>query len=182
SCNERKVMNPPATLRALALAPARLAYGLWSALAFLGVGLTALLLLAVLTALARRRAAARAAARAFLRLVGMPLTVRFPERTPGLLTFHTGAFATALRAGCPVVPAVVRGTRRALPPNRGLPLPGPLELQFLAPLARLPDTAAELRDRARAAILEALGEPDLTCCGDTARPPGTARARSARAS
>src|SRR2546430_11875693 len=75
-------MNPPATLRALALAPARLAYGLWSALAFLGVGLTALLLLAVLTALARRRAAARAAARAFLRLVGMPLTVRFPERIP----------------------------------------------------------------------------------------------------
>ena len=112
--------------------------------------------------------------------------VFFPEgtftRTPGLLKFHTGAFATALRAGCPVVPAVVRGTRRALPPNRGLPLPGPLELQFLAPLARLPDTAAELRDRARAAILEALGEPDLTCCGDTARPPGTARARSARAS
>src|SRR5207253_948768 len=75
-------MNPPATLRALALAPARLAYGLWSALAFLGVGLTALLLLAVLTALARRRAAARAAAGAFLRLVGMPLTVRFPERIP----------------------------------------------------------------------------------------------------
>src|SRR5205814_2367389 len=180
-------MNPPATLRALALAPARLAYGLWSALAFLGVGLTALLLLAVLTALARRRAAARADARRVLRNAsnGHSL-VFFPEgtftRTPGLLTFHTGAFATALRAGCPVVPAVVRGTRRALPPNRGLPLPGPLELQFLAPLARLPDTAAELRDRARAAILEALGEPDLTCCGDTARPPGTARARSARAS
>src|SRR5439155_1032733 len=134
-------MNPPATLRALALAPARLAYGLWSALAFLGVGLPALLLLAVLTALARRRAAAGAAdARRVLRNAsnGHPL-VSFPEatftRTPGLLTFHTGAFATALRAGCPVVPAVVRGTRRALPPNRGLPLPGPLELQFLAPLA-----------------------------------------------
>src|SRR5256885_13745768 len=75
-------MNPPATLRALALAPARLAYGLWSALAFLGVGLTALLLLAVLPDLARRRAAARAAARAFLRLVAMPLTVRFAERLP----------------------------------------------------------------------------------------------------
>src|SRR5260370_9422140 len=76
------VMNPPATLRALALAPARLAYTLWSALAFLGVGLSALLLLAVLPGLARRRAAARAAARAFLRLVGMPLTVRVPEHIP----------------------------------------------------------------------------------------------------
>src|SRR2546430_9821995 len=75
-------MNRPATLWALALAPARLAYALWSALAFLGVGVAALLLLAALPALARRRAAARAAARAFLRLVGMPLTVRFPERIP----------------------------------------------------------------------------------------------------
>src|SRR2546430_17176679 len=103
------------------------------------------------------------------------------RRPPRSTLFPSTTLFRALRAGCPVVPAVVRGTRRALPPNRGLPLPGPLELQFLAPLARLPDTAAELRDRARAAILEALGEPDLTCCGETARPPGTARARSARA-
>ena len=114
----------------------------------------------------------------------------FPEgtftRIPGLLKFHTGAFASAARAGCPVVPAVVRGTRRALPPRGALPLPGPLELQILAPLAPPPvvsDKAApELRDRARAAILTALGEPDLTCCGDTARPPDTGRERSARAS
>ena len=46
--------------------------------------------------------------------------VFFPEgtftRTPGLLKFHAGAFATAARVGCPLVPAVVRGTRRALPP------------------------------------------------------------------
>ena len=39
-------------------------------------------------------------------------------RTPGLLKFHAGAFVTAARAGCPLVPAVVRGTRRALPPGR----------------------------------------------------------------
>jgi len=267
-------VKPLTALRALALAPVRLAYALWSALAFLGVGLAALLLLAVLPDLARRRAAARAAARAFLRLVAMPLTVRCPEllppgqcvvvcnhasyldgivltaalpprfgfvikrematvplagvvlrrlgsefverfnrqrgaadarrvlrnasnghalvffpegtftRTPGLMKFHTGAFATAMRAGCPVVPAVLRGTRRALPPSGALPRPGPLELQILAPLAPapVPDTAPELREQARAAILTALGEPDLTCCGDTARPPDTARARSARAS
>jgi len=116
--------------------------------------------------------------------------VFFPEgtftRTPGLLKFHTGAFATATRANCPVVPAVVRGTRRALPPSGALPQPGPLQLELLPPLRAVASTgehaAPELRDRARAAILAALAEPDLTCCDDTARPPGTAPAKSARAS
>jgi 1-acyl-sn-glycerol-3-phosphate acyltransferase len=263
-------------LRAAAIAPARLAYALWALLAFLVVGLGALLLLAVLPRLGRRRAAARAVARVFLRLAGMPLTVRFPERipaqqcvvvcnhasyldgivltaalpprfafvikremaavplagtllrrlgsqfverfdrqrgasdarrvlrnamegqslvffpegtftrSPGLLKFHTGAFATATRVGCAVVPAVLRGTRRALPPSGALPRPGPIDMQFLAPL--LPpagaddQAAAQLRERARAAILAALGEPDLTCCDDTVRPPGTAHAKSVRAS
>jgi len=262
-------------LRAVVLAPVHLAYTLWTALAFLAVGLSALLLLAVLPGVMRRRAAARRAARAFLRLAGMPLSVRSPERiptgqsvvvcnhasyldgivltaalparfgfvikremaavplaglvlrrlgsefverfdrhrgasdarrvlrnarnghslvffpegtfahTPGLMKFHTGAFATAARAGCPVVPAVVRGTRRALRPGGALPLPTALELEFLAPIvatARDAQQAApELRDRARAAILKELGEPDLTCSADTARPPDTARAKSARA-
>jgi len=117
--------------------------------------------------------------------------VFFPEgtftRTPGLLGFHSGAFTTATRAGCPLAPAVVRGTRRALAPGRPLPLPGPIELEFLAPLIARADLAAahavpELRDRARAAMLAALAEPDLTCCADTDRPPDTARARSAPAS
>ncbi len=115
--------------------------------------------------------------------------VFFPEgtftRKPGLLKFHTGAFATAARAGCPVVPAVVRGTRRALSPTGALPRPGPIRLTILAPLGSTaaPEHAApELRDRARAAVLAELGEPDLTCSDDTARPPDTARARSARAS
>src|SRR5690348_11387405 len=53
--------------------------------------------------------------------------VFFPEgtftRTPGLLKFHTGAFLIAARAGCPIVPAVVRGTRHALSPQGGLPKP-----------------------------------------------------------
>jgi hypothetical protein len=85
-----------------------------------------------------------------------------------------------------VVPAVVRGTRRALSPAGALPLPGPLELLILAPLVSAAgateQAAAELRDGARAAILAELGEPDLTCCDDTARPPDTGRARSARVS
>jgi 1-acyl-sn-glycerol-3-phosphate acyltransferase len=257
-------------------APLRLGYTLWTVLLFLAVGLGALLLLALLPGLERRRAAARAAARAFLRLAGMPLTVKSPERLPpgqcvvvcnhasyldgivltaalparfgfvikremagvpfagtvlrrlgsefverfnrqrgaadarrvlrnaedghslvffpegtftrqpGLLKFHTGAFATAARAACPLVPAVLRGTRRALPPKGGLPRPGVIEMQILpalAPAAEAGDEAApQLRERARAAMLAALGEPDLTCCDDTARPPDTARARSARAS
>ena len=123
--------------------------------------------------------------------------VFFPEGTftpsPGLLKFHTGAFAMAVRVGCPLVPAVVRGTRRALPPDGGLPAAGPIELEILQPLEpgepepgepgeRGEEAAPLLRDRARAAMLTALGEPDLTCCDDTGRPPGTAHAKSARAS
>ena len=116
--------------------------------------------------------------------------VFFPEGTfdprPGVHKFHAGAFASAVRAGCPVVPAVLRGTRRALWPGGALPLPGPLELEILTPIAPPAEAASEavpaLRDAARAAILAALGEPDLTCCDDTARPPDTAPGRSARAS
>jgi 1-acyl-sn-glycerol-3-phosphate acyltransferase len=116
--------------------------------------------------------------------------VFFPEGTftpqPGLLKFHTGAFVSAVRGGCPLVPAVVRGTRRALPPSGALPLPGAIELTILTPIAPAAPASADavtrLRDQARAAILAALGEPDLTCCDDTDRPPDTAPARSAPAS
>jgi 1-acyl-sn-glycerol-3-phosphate acyltransferase len=94
--------------------------------------------------------------------------VFFPEGTfvkePGLMKFHTGAFATAARAGCPVVPAVIRGTRRALPSQSALLRPGQIEVEFLPPIfagAETPDkAAAELRDRARSAILAELDEPD----------------------
>ncbi|MCS6948740.1 MAG: 1-acyl-sn-glycerol-3-phosphate acyltransferase, partial [Steroidobacteraceae bacterium] len=94
--------------------------------------------------------------------------VFFPEgtfsRRPGLLKFHTGAFAIAARAGTPVVPCVIRGTRHALPSNRLLPLWGPIEVELLAPLPSCGDHGTDaqgLRDRARAAILARLGEPDL---------------------
>jgi 1-acyl-sn-glycerol-3-phosphate acyltransferase len=114
----------------------------------------------------------------------------FPEGTftptPGLLKFHTGAFTTAIRAGCPIVPATVTGTRVALPPTGGLPRPGRIEVRILPPIepeaATAEDAAVDLRDRARAAILSELGEPDLTCSGDTAPRPHTERARSVPAS
>jgi 1-acyl-sn-glycerol-3-phosphate acyltransferase len=95
--------------------------------------------------------------------------VFFPEgtftREPGLLKFHSGAFITAARAGCPVVPATVKGTRVALSPKGGLPRPGRIFVEILAPVtatAGNPETAAmELRDQARESILRELGEPDL---------------------
>ncbi|HMI37339.1 MAG TPA: lysophospholipid acyltransferase family protein [Steroidobacteraceae bacterium] len=91
----------------------------------------------------------------------------FPEGTfgpvPGLLRFHTGAFAAAQRSGMPVVPLVIRGTRYCLPPETFLARPGRIEVQMLEPMRPLPlpgppDGAAALRDAARAAILAALGD------------------------
>jgi len=95
--------------------------------------------------------------------------VFFPEgtftRTPGLLKFHSGAFITAARVGCPVVPATVKGTRVTLSPNGGLPRPGRIIVEILAPVTVTADqsdaVAMELRDRAREVILRELGEPDL---------------------
>jgi 1-acyl-sn-glycerol-3-phosphate acyltransferase len=96
--------------------------------------------------------------------------VFFPEGTftpdPGLLKFHSGAFITASRAGCPVVPAIVRGTRVTLPPKGGLPRPGRIVVEILPPVlpstnGSTENTASQLRDLAREAILRELGEPDL---------------------
>jgi 1-acyl-sn-glycerol-3-phosphate acyltransferase len=95
--------------------------------------------------------------------------VFFPEGTfskqPGLLRFHTGAFATAARAGCAVVPVVIRGTRQILPNNRVAPRPGTVTVQMLAvlqPAAGDNEAAAHLRDEARRLLLTHLGEPDLS--------------------
>jgi 1-acyl-sn-glycerol-3-phosphate acyltransferase len=113
--------------------------------------------------------------------------VFFPEGTftaePGLLKFHAGAFTMAARAGCPIVPAVVQGTRTALSPRGNLPRPVRIEVSILPPIPPPPGAPAHsaplLRERAREAILTRLGEPDLTCFADSARPLHTERARSA---
>ncbi|MGH8142254.1 MAG: lysophospholipid acyltransferase family protein [Steroidobacteraceae bacterium] len=96
----------------------------------------------------------------------------FPEGTfvaeVGLLHFHIGAFATAARADMAVVPIAIRGTRHCLPPGSPWPQPGPIDVRALAvqPPSALDGAdrgsrAAMLRDRARGALLAALGEPDL---------------------
>jgi len=106
--------------------------------------------------------------------------VFFPEgtftATPGLAKFHSGAFVTAARAACPVVPVVIRGTRRALPNDALFPRPGRIEVEILGVL----DIAGgdddrlvtRLREESRRAILGRLGEPDLTAPAPTA--PATA--------
>lgn len=95
--------------------------------------------------------------------------VFFPEGTfspaPGLLKFHVGAFTTAVRVGCPIIPAVIRGTRKVFPQGAIFPRRAHIEVEFLAPLVATAaggeSAAIELRDRARAAILARLQEPDL---------------------
>ncbi len=91
----------------------------------------------------------------------------FPEGTfseePGLLKFHFGAFATAQRAGCPVVPAIIHGSRVALSPRGGLPHPGPLRIEILEPVGTPltgTEAVAALCRQARNAILGKLQEPD----------------------
>lgn len=236
--------------------PLRLIYGIYAAILFLAVALTALLAVLLLPTLKLRRGTARIAARSFFLLAGMPLRLRgtenlppgqcvvvanhasyldgvvmtaalpprfgfvikremndvpfaglllrrlgsefvdrfnrhkggadarrvlrtaasghsllfFPEGTftseVGLGKFHTGAFAIAARAACPVVPAVILGTRRNMPATRVLPRPGPLEVRFGLPIAPTAagadgDPTLKLRDQSRQAILQELGEPDL---------------------
>jgi 1-acyl-sn-glycerol-3-phosphate acyltransferase len=92
----------------------------------------------------------------------------FPEGTfsprPGLARFHIGAFAAAARANLPIVPIIIQGTRRCLPPATLRPHPGRIHVRILPailPQADAADAAAALRDSARARILEYLGEPDL---------------------
>ena len=111
----------------------------------------------------RQRGARRVIERA---LQGHSL-VFFPEgtfdETPGLKRFHAGAFTAAVRGGMPVVPAVIRGARQALPAHAILPRPGRVEFEVLEPLPTSgPEaTTDRLRDEARRRMLERLDEPDL---------------------
>jgi 1-acyl-sn-glycerol-3-phosphate acyltransferase len=107
-------------------------------------------------------------ARRILRAVEQGQAVAFfPEGTfttdVGLGRFHGGAFAAAVRAGVPVAPVVIRGTRRVLGAGQILPRWGRIEVEALEPLGAgtgAGDAAANLRDTAHARIAAALGEPD----------------------
>ncbi len=89
----------------------------------------------------------------------------FPEgtfdRAPGLRPFRMGAFVAAARAGVPVVPVALRGTRSILRSETWLPRRGAATLHVGAPLhpaGAAWEDAVALRDAAREALLAATGE------------------------
>ncbi len=92
----------------------------------------------------------------------------FPEGTfraePGLGPFRTGAFAAAVRASMPVVPAVISGSRAILPAGRTLPHPGEITVRFFEPIpcpGEGREALRELSQASRRVIAENLNEPDL---------------------
>ena len=92
----------------------------------------------------------------------------FPEgtfvREPGLGRFRAGAFAAAIKAGVPVVPVVISGSRHILPAGKILPRHGHLRLDIQNPIEPADAAFASSRDLANLArqrILQILDEPDL---------------------
>ena len=84
-------------------------------------------------------------------------------RTGQLGRFRKGALFTARMGEAPMVPTVVRGSYRAMPPGAWFPRPVRLELEFLPPVDPMAPDALE---QVRLAIATALGEdvapqPDL---------------------
>jgi len=95
--------------------------------------------------------------------------VFFPEgtlgRTPGLLSFHLGAFVTAAELGSSVVPITIRGTRSILRGTQWFPRKGRVSVTVgkpFLPKGRGFEAAIRLRDRARKDILSHCQEPDLS--------------------
>ncbi|MGH8460161.1 MAG: lysophospholipid acyltransferase family protein [Stenotrophobium sp.] len=91
----------------------------------------------------------------------------FPEgsfrKSPGLMRFYGGAFAIAAKAGVPVVPAVMRGTRRILSDGEILPRPGSISIEFFAPISAAGNQrldASRLGSAARRVMLANCGEID----------------------
>jgi len=96
------------------------------------------------------------------------MPVFFPEgtfdRRPGLLAFRAGAFAVAARAGVPVVPVAIRGSRSMLRGDDWFPYRGAASIVFSAPIAPAGSEWRDvmlLRDHVRGEILKYCGEPDL---------------------
>lgn len=93
--------------------------------------------------------------------------VIFPEGTfagpPGLLPFRRGAFLMAVHARVPVVPAVIRGSRRVFGEGQRLLRPGAIDIEVFAPVGPGGDhrhAVQALADEARRVVLEHCGEPD----------------------
>ena len=96
------------------------------------------------------------------------IPVFFPEgtfdRRPGLFAFRTGAFTVAARAGVPVVPVAIRGSRSMLRGDDWFPYRGAASITFSTPIAPAGHEWRDvvlLRDEVRGEILKYCGEPDL---------------------
>ena len=94
--------------------------------------------------------------------------VSFPEgtftRMPGLLGFQLGAFLVAVKAGVPVVPVVITGTRSVLRGGQWFPRHGEIGVHIGEALQAEGDdfsAAVRLRDVVRARMLALCGEPNL---------------------
>lgn len=94
--------------------------------------------------------------------------VFFPEGTftrgPGLRAFKMGAFLTASKAGLPILPVAIKGTRQVLRGADWTPKRGSIELNFgplIYPEGKTWPDAIKMRDQAREFILAHCGEPDL---------------------
>jgi len=93
--------------------------------------------------------------------------VFFPEgtflRVPGLQAFHMGAFVVAARAGVPVVPVGVQGTRTILRAEQWFPRRGIVRVTVGVPMRPQESdwgAALALRDAVRTQIAQYCGEPD----------------------
>jgi 1-acyl-sn-glycerol-3-phosphate acyltransferase len=92
----------------------------------------------------------------------------FKEDAPGLLAFRDGAFMMAVHAGVPVVPAVIRGSRRLYGEGHALMRWNPVHIEFFPPLTPAGDhrhAVEGLRDNARRVVLAHVGEPDRSGAG-----------------
>lgn len=92
----------------------------------------------------------------------------FPEGTfqphPGLDRFRPGAFAAAIKAELPVIPAVISGSRQVMPGGHILPRHGRLRIDVLNPIEpgdKAYKNSRDLAELSRQRILEVLDEPDL---------------------
>lgn len=86
----------------------------------------------------------------------------------GLRDFRMGPFVVAARAGLPVIPVALRGTRRLLRASAWLPTPGAVEIftgDPLQPSGREWNDALALRQQTRTFIAAHCGEPDLADTG-----------------
>ncbi len=94
--------------------------------------------------------------------------VFFPEgtfrRNPGLRPFHMGAFVSAAKAGVPVVPVTICGTRSILRGGSWFPRRAPVAVtisEAIQPADTSWASAVALHEAVRLEILRHCGEPDL---------------------